>query len=202
MIYSSTLHAAVVTFLRMRVFNVLLLSAMLVVTAGPVMAVPLKLDYNQSRINVAVSATIDSFVGRLQKYQATIDCSSGHRLPGKAKVAFDFADLKTGNPDRDAAMRQWLGYDANPTASFVLTGWKQNGTTNLALGDLTIHGVQKAITMPVTVINTGNRWDISGEADLDYRDFNLPIIHKMLVLTVHPNLKVTFHLAGRLPADQ
>jgi polyisoprenoid-binding protein YceI len=97
-------------------------------------------------------------------------------------------------------MLKWLEYTTNPKATFTLTGWQQNGTTNLAVGELTIHGVKKSIEMPVIAKNTGDNWDITGEADFDYRDFELPKIRKMLLLVVDPHLKVTFHLIGKLPA--
>lgn len=96
-------------------------------------------------------------------------------------------------------MLKWLEYTANPKATFALTGWQQSGTTNLAVGELTIHGVKKSIQMPATVKNTDGSWDIAGEANFDYRDFNLPKIRKMLLLVVDPHLKVMFHLVGKLP---
>lgn len=163
-------------------------------------AAPLEVDYQHSKINVDVHATIDSFVGHLDQYTATIDCQPSTNLPVKAAVSFDFKDLKTGKTDRDAEMLKWLDYSNNPTATFTLDGWKQEGTTNLALGDLTIHGVKKAVQMPVTIQHNGAEWDITGETDFDYRDFDLPKIRKMLVLVVDPHLKVTFHLVGKTPA--
>lgn len=160
----------------------------------------LSLDSKQSKIEVSVSATIDSFVGQLEKYQADIDCASNTNLPDKASVSFDFKDLKTGNPKRDKEMLNWLDYSKEPACTFTLTDWKTAGTTNLADGTITIHGVKKEIEMPVTVGHTGTNCEITGSADLNYRDFNLPIIRKMLLLTVDPHLHVAFHLVGTLPA--
>lgn len=160
----------------------------------------LTLDRKQSKIEVAVSATVDSFVGQLEKYQADIDCAPAVSLPDKASVTFDFKDLKTGNSSRDQEMLKWLDYSLQPSCSFTLTNWKTVGTTNFAEGTITIHGVKKTIEMPVTVGNTGTNCSITGTADLNYRDFDLPIIRKMLVLTVDPHLHVAFHLVGTLPA--
>lgn len=184
----------------MKRFNILLATAAFLGCVGISGAAPLEVDYQHSKVNVDVHATIDSFVGQLDKYTATVDCEPSTNLPAKAAVSFDFKDLKTGKTDRDAEMLKWLDYSNNPTATFALEGWKQDGTTNLALGDLTIHGVKKAIQMPVTIQHNGADWDIAGEADFDYRDFNLPKIRKMLMLVVNPHLKVTFHLVGKIPA--
>ena len=179
---------------------ILFLAVALAGLARPAAAALLEIDHRHSNIEVDVRATIDPFVGHLEKYQAAIDCNPATNLPAAAEVSFDFADLKTGDTNRDAAMLKWLEYDSNPRASFRLNGWRQNGATHLALGELTIHGVKQAVQMPVAVKNTGGTWDISGESDFDYRDFSLPKIRKVLVLTVAPHLKVTFHLAGKLAA--
>jgi polyisoprenoid-binding protein YceI len=184
----------------MKLFNVVLITVTFAGLAARTGAAPLELDQHQSKIEVAVSATIDSFVGHLEKYSATVDCEAATNLPTRAAVSFDFSDLKTGKPDRDAEMLKWLEYTTNPKATFALTRWQQSGTTNLAVGELTIHGVKKSIEMPVIAKNTGDNWDITGEADFDYRDFELPKIRKMLLLVVDPHLKVTFHLIGKLPA--
>lgn len=184
----------------MKLFNIWLATAAFAGCVGISGAAPLEVDYQHSKINVDVHATIDSFVGQLDKYTATVDCEPATNLPVKAAVSFDFKDLKTGKPDRDVEMLKWLDYGSNPTATFTLDGWKQDGTTNLALGDLTIHGVKKAIQMPVTIQHADGNWDITGEAAFDYRDFNLPKIRKMLMLVVDPHLKVTFHLVGKTPA--
>jgi polyisoprenoid-binding protein YceI len=161
-------------------------------------AAALTLDPKQSKIEVAVTATVDSFVGQLEKYQADINCTPTAHLPTTASVTFDFKDLKTGNPSRDTEMLGWLDYKNNPAGSFMLNNWKTLGTNHWAEGALTIHGVKKIIAMPVTITVTGANWNIAGSADINYRDYDLPIIRKMLLLTVAPHLHITFNLTGTL----
>ena len=182
---------------RMRSFNVILLVAGFTVLAITGRAAQLEIDRQRSKVEVAVNSTIDSFVGHLEKYQAAVECEPTAALPVKADVSFSFADLKTGNKDRDAAMLKWLEYDRNQTASFHLTGWYQAGTTNIALGNLTMHGVTIAVKMPVVIIHADAAWDISGQTVLNYTDFDLPKIRKALLLTVDSKLKVKFHLTGK-----
>jgi polyisoprenoid-binding protein YceI len=182
-----------------------LLSAILSVTAGSAIAfmagaAQLEINPEQSKIEVAVSSTVDSFVGHLAKYNAAIECVPSTVLPTGADLSFDFADLKTGNTDRDAAMLKWLQYDSNRTATFHLTGWNRAGTTNLAVGNLAIHGVSKEVQMPVVVSLTDTAWDISGETMIDYTNFKLPKIRKALFLTVNTKLEIKFHLKGKLAA--
>jgi polyisoprenoid-binding protein YceI len=177
----------------------LVLSAALAALSSTVVAGLLEIDTQQSKFEVTVNATLHSFVCHLDRYDAAIDCHSDVTLPAKADFSFDFADLKTGNTNRDAAMLGWLGYDATPKASFHLTGWQQTGTNTVALGEIVMHGVHRTVQIPVTVKNDGETWEISGRFNLDHRDFDLPKIRKALLLTVNPSLKVKFHLVGRLP---
>ncbi len=186
--------------LQMERFKLIALAAGFVVMAIAVSAAPLEIDPQQSKIEVAVSCTMDSFVGHLEKFQATIDCDPTASLPTKANVSFDFADLKTGDKDRDLAMLKWLGCDTNRTASFHLTSWSQTGTTDIAQGELKIHGVTVGVQMPVVVQHDATAWDISGQTVIDCKDFNLPKIRKALILTVNPKLKVKFHLMGKMGA--
>jgi polyisoprenoid-binding protein YceI len=181
-------------------FKVILLAAGIAAAAASTRAGQLEIDLQQSKVEVAVSTTFDSFVGHLEKYQAAVECSPAAALPSKTEVSFDFADLKTGDKDRDAAMLKWLEYSSNQTASFHLTGWDKTGATNIALGDLKIHGVTVAVKMPVSVKQLDGVWDISGQTMVNYIDFKLPKIRKALVLTVNPKLKVKFHLLGKIAA--
>jgi polyisoprenoid-binding protein YceI len=185
----------------MKVVNAVWLAAGIAAVAIAADGARLEIDPGQSRIEVAVTCTVDSFVAHLEKYQAAVECDRAADLPAKADVSFDFADLKTGEKGRDAAMLKWLGHDAKPTALFHLTGWELAGTTNIALGDLTIHGVTVAVRMPVTIKHAGEARDISGQAVFRYVDFKLPKIRKALLLTVDPKLKVSFQLSGKFAAN-
>jgi polyisoprenoid-binding protein YceI len=182
----------------MRILTIVLLAAGFATLAITARAAQLQIDPHQSKVEVAVSCSMDSFVGQVEKFQAVVECDPATALPARADVSFDFADLKTGKKDRDSAMLKWLEYDSNHLASFHLTGWTQVGTTNIALGELKIHGVTVTVKMPAAVKRDDTDWDIFGQAVLDYRDFKLPKIRKALVLTVDPKLKVKFHLVGKI----
>jgi polyisoprenoid-binding protein YceI len=165
---------------------------------GSAQSATLEVDARRSKIEVAVTSTVHDFEGELTNYQASIEWSPQDRLPAKTDLLFDFKDLKTGSQARDKEMLKWLKYSINPKAAFHLTGWKQDGTDAIALGDLTIHEVKKAIQIPVLVKKDGDDYDLTGAVGLDYRDFNLPVIRKALLFSVDPHLKVTFHLKGKL----
>ncbi len=95
-------------------FNVILAVAGLASVAAGTRAGQIEIDPQWSKLGVAVSSTVDSFAGHLQKYQATVK-----GIPTEAN--FDFADLKTGDKARNAAMLKWLVFNSKQTASFRLS---------------------------------------------------------------------------------
>ena len=168
----------------------------------PTLAALLQIDPGQSGIEVAVKSTAASFIARLEKYQAVIEFQSTQELPSKADLSFDFKDLKTGVQGRDSHMLHWLEYSKNPTASFHLKTWHVENGQAYAVGELTIHAVQREIRLPVVVKHQGETYDIQGSTELDHRDFGLPKIRQALLFTVDPHLKIKFHLVGRLDHPQ
>jgi polyisoprenoid-binding protein YceI len=186
----------------MKLFEVLFVAMGCAAATSPMRAAPLEIDPRQSKIEVAVSCTMDSFVGHLERFQSTIEWDPSAPLPAKADVSFDFGDLKTGNNDRDLAMLKWLRYETYPTASFHLTTWTQTGGTNIAQGQLIIHGVTTVVQIPVALTRDQTARGIFGEVVIDCRDFKLPRIRKALLLTVNPKLRVKFQLIGRMVSPQ
>ena len=155
------------------------------------------IDKANSHITIAVKSTIDSFIGTLADYVPSITVESGSGKVTRAKLAFQFTDVKTGNDDRDKVMHDWQQTGKFPTGSFVLDhiGAAPDGRLT-AVGAFSFHGVTQSLTMPVTIQWAGRVLPVDGEAVIDTRLHQLPIIRKLLVLTVDPMVKVSFHLVG------
>ncbi|MCU0792798.1 MAG: YceI family protein [Opitutaceae bacterium] len=163
--------------------------------------VPLQLDPAHSRVDIVVKATVDSFVGTLENYDANIRVDAATGEVRAADFAFHFTDVKTGNADRDEQMNEWQDTARHPDGAFhlaTLTRGTHGGL--LAAGTLTLHNVARELTFPVSVTHDGELYAIDGEATLDTRDFGLPVIKKFLLLKVDPSVKVRFHLQGRAKA--
>ncbi len=166
---------------------------------------PLAVDAAQSRVEVAVKATFDSFVGKLENFEAVImiDPESGGIV--RARFAFRFADVKTGNEDRDAAMHEWQDTPAHPEGVFTLGSIERDeaGTGLRARGTLVLHDRSKELVFPVSVTHDHDAYAIDGDATVDTREFGLPIIRKFKILKVDPEVHVRFHLQGATvpPAD-
>ena len=168
------------------------------VTAGAIAAEqPLALDAAQSRIEVAVKATVDSFTARLNHFEPVILVDDAGRIT-TARLTFQFRDLVTGKDKRDAAMHKWQQTDAFPSGSFELTALTPQAENRFnAAGRLTLHGVTREVQFPVTISRQGDVYALSGDVTLDTREFGLPVIRMYALLKVDPMVQVRFQLQGR-----
>lgn len=157
---------------------------------------PLVIDHAQSRVEVAVKATVDSFVGRLAAYEPSIVVDDDGRVKS-ARFAFHFRDLATGKEARDKAMHQWQQTDKYPDGLFVLTSLEPgpSGAAE-AFGRLTLHGVTRDVRFPVSINREGANYAIDGDARIDTREYGLPGIRMLALLKVDPVVHVRFHLQG------
>ncbi len=169
-------------------------AAILVSAADPV----LRLDREKSFVDVDVKATVDSFTGRLEKYQAAITTDATGRIKA-ATFDFRFADLKTGKTDRDAKMLEWLGAaDAVGKFELGVLALTPSGQGQ-ANGRLTFHGATQRIEFPVTIARSDRAYTITGEVTIDHRNWGLKVIRMMALLKVDPEVRIRFRLAGELP---
>jgi polyisoprenoid-binding protein YceI len=156
------------------------------------------LNRAESQVDIAVKATLNSFVAHLGDYDVaiTLDPESG-RVESAAFHA-DLAAVKTGRADRDHNMSVWLQTNEFPQVVFELGAVDRgpNGALT-ARGRFQLHGQQHDVRFPVTVTVSRGLTTIDGTATLDTRDFGLPII-RFLLLTVDPVVRVHFHLQGSL----
>lgn len=174
-------------------FRLLILALLLPLSLAA--ASTLKVDRTRSFVDVDVKATVGSFTGRLEAYEAQVTFEPAGKIK-TATFAFKFADLKTGEAKRDAEMIQWLG-GGDPAGSFQLAALAltPDGQGH-ATGRLTLKGRAELIEFPVTVTQLDGDWTVSGTATLRYTDWGLKVIRKMGVLKVDPEVKVRFKLIG------
>lgn len=159
----------------------------------------LKIDKSRTFVDVDVKATLD-FTGHLDAYEAKVNVDDAGKIRS-AIFSFKFTDLKTGKPDRDADMIKWLGGGV-PEGRFEMG--------NLALtpdgqgqvsGRLTFHGVTELVDFPINVTRADGVYTVTGEATVDYRNWNLKKYRRAFLFTVEPEVKVRFKLVGA-PAEE
>ncbi len=189
---------------RTAFISILLVSALMIGGMGPNAhaaesgaLVSIEIDADASHIGIDVRLSMGSFKGVLEKYDVRIQIDSGEKSVSAADLDFDFADLKTGNKRRDKDMLKWMDYENHPKASFRLDELVSQGEQLEARGTVTIHGVSRPIAFPVAITTEGERVTIEGSAKLNFLDFDLKPIRKMLFMTVKPEMNVDFHLEGR-----
>ena len=158
----------------------------------------LLLDRSESHVDIAVKATVDSFVARLEDFDVTVTIDPETAQVGSTVFRADLAAVKTGRADRDGDMNAWLQTVQYPQVRFELTAMDRGPDGALtARGRFQLHGRQRDVSFPAKVGVDHGLVTIDGSAALDTREFGLPVIRKFLVLTVDPVLHVRFHLQGK-----
>lgn len=176
--------------------HIALLALLAVTTAAA--EKPLTIDFAQSRVEIGVKATLDSFTGRLARYEPVVLIDDDGRI-ASARLTFQFRDVMTGKASRDEAMHKWQQTATFPAGEFTLASLEPaaNGAYT-AFGRLTFHGATRELRFPVSVTRHGPVYAVDGDAIVDTREHGLPIIRMMGILKVDPLVHVRFHLQGSL----
>lgn len=179
-----------------------LVMAGLLPVLGAAAPAPLVIDRAQSHIEIVVKATVDSFTGRLDAYEADIAAEGGQVTA--ATIRFRFADVRTGKDGRDEAMHEWQDTPKHPDGVFTLRSFAPTEVAGrlIAQGTLRFHDVTREIEFPVSITTDRTLYAIDGQAGINTQDFGLPIIRKLGLLKVDPLVKVRFHLQGTVTAGQ
>jgi len=160
----------------------------------------LVVDPAHSRVEIGVKATVDSFVGSLEHYDASIRVDEAGVIT-QARFRFHFSDVITGKARRDAKMHEWQDTAHHPDGEFVLRSLERAPDGRwVGHGLLRFHDVEHALDVPIAVTSDGPLLAIDGEAVVDTRDFALPVIRLLGLLKVDPQVAVRFHLQGSLAA--
>ncbi len=124
---------------------------------------------------------ISNVRGRFTRFSGTILYDSLDNSRSSVSVTIDAASVNTENQERDNDLRSSNFFD---TATFPQMVFKSKRIEPqcegyLCVGDLTMHGVTKEISVPFTILGRqkdpwGNeRLGFEGELKLDRRDFGL-----------------------------
>jgi polyisoprenoid-binding protein YceI len=165
-------------------------------------AVHFRPEPTTSKIDVDVSATVGSFVGEVQTFEADFRIPRDETGPASGTLSFDFRDLETHEKKRNEHMLRWLDYRANPKATFTLDELARETEQWIAIGSLEAAGVRRPVRIPVDISFGEERAEVDGRLTVDHRDWGLEIIRLLFVLTVEPEFDIIFHLEGPIePSD-
>lgn len=115
-------------------------------------------------------------VGRTSEVTGTLTVSDGQVTAATFDV--DMRHFKSPESRRDRQFNgQIMSVDQFPTAKFVLTEpvpLPSAGATVPAVGDLTLRGVTKPVTMSMSALDCGPYADIVGSTKIVFSDFSIP----------------------------
>lgn len=107
------------------------------------------LDAQHTQVGFSVKhMAISTVRGRFTKFNGAGETDASGKLT-KATFTIDAASIDTNQEQRDAHLRSADFFDAeqHPTLSFTATTIEQNGTNITIVGDFTMRGVTKPVTL-------------------------------------------------------
>jgi polyisoprenoid-binding protein YceI len=138
-----------------------LLAALILALAPPILGqappTAYKVDPDHSNVAFTIRHFVSNVTGRFNDFEGTIRYDK--LAPAASGVEFTVrtTSIDTGNNDRDEHLRSPDFFDAQkfPSLTFTSTEVKAKDASTLEVtGDLTLHGVTRRITLPVTVLGT------------------------------------------------
>ena len=123
-----------------------------------------KIDPSKSTIAFRVRHMLGNARGKFAKFSGTIEADREHPERSSVNVQIAAASIDTGIAKRDEHLRGELFNVAKyPEITFKSRQVKQTGpTAGEIIGDLTMHGVTREITLSVQMLsNDGRRWKVT-----------------------------------------
>lgn len=157
----------------------------LMLAAGPLYAADYVIDTKGAHAGIEFKIShlgISWLKGRFNTFDGNFSYDPAKPEDSKITVNIDVASIDSNHAERDKHLRSadFLETDKYPKAQFVSTAYKDNGDGTAALmGDLTLHGVTKHVTIAVTKMGEGNdpwggyRVGFEGTAELKLKDFGI-----------------------------
>lgn len=160
-----------------------------------------------SRVGFDAKSTLHDFSGVTTKVRGTFHAnlaSPGASFTGT--IACDAAALDSGVEGRDEAMREHLAAAEHPAITFTAQSFVADAdgvdvakmtSKGSVTGTMRIRGVEKQMSMPVTITVDGSRRvRIEGQAKVHLPDYGVPVPDKV-VIKMQPDVDVWIALRAR-----
>jgi polyisoprenoid-binding protein YceI len=111
--------------------------------------------------------------GEFRELKGLISFDDANLAASKFNVTIDVASINTGNGMKNthAKSAKWFDAEKYPTISFESSAITKTSTGYEAKGTLTMHGVQKEITLPFTFTNNV----FAGSFEINRLDYNVNV---------------------------
>ena len=140
------------------------------------------IDKTHSEVACQVRHLLTKVRGRFSEFSGTVRFDQEHPEQSSASLTIDASSIDTGTPDRDAHLRSddFFAVGSYPTLTFTSSHVVHTGDDAYDVeGTLTIRGVAKVVSLPVTYFGTakdpwGNvRAGFETSITLNRKDFGL-----------------------------
>ena len=116
-----------------------------------------QIDRAHSSVGFSIRHFVSRTTGRFNQFNGMIDYDPAAPEKMMIETTIQTRSIDTGNDRRDGHLRgaDFFEVETYPTIMFKSKSAKMDGEKILVTGDLTMHGVMKSITIPVTVLGVG-----------------------------------------------
>jgi polyisoprenoid-binding protein YceI len=115
------------------------------------------IDKTHSEVAFQVRHLLTKVRGRFTEFTGTVSFDHEHPQQSSVSLTIDASSVDTGTPDRDIHLRgdDFFAVGTHPTLTFTSSRVVKTGDAAYdVFGTLTIRGVAREITMPVTYLGT------------------------------------------------
>ena len=170
--------------------------------AVPAWAAPPAWTVDHAASKVAIGSTFDGQAvgGVFRKWDADIRFDPKDLTHSSANVTIDVGSVTTGDADRDTALPDmpWFWAAKYPKATFVSHSFKALGGSRYeAAGDLTIRGVTKPLTLPFTLVITGDTAKMNAAVSVNRLAFGIGQGEWQTTQVIPAAVQVTIALTAR-----
>jgi len=142
----------------------------------------LEIDRSHSAVAFQVRHLLSKVRGRFTDFAGTIDFDHAHPQRSRIAVVIQAASIDTAEPDRDKHLRSadFFEVEKFPTLTFTSTSVTPRGGNRYdVVGDLTIHGVTRQVTLPASFLGSmqdpwsNEKFGFEAELTVNRKDFGL-----------------------------
>lgn len=153
-----------------------------------------------SRVRFKSAFSGTSFEGRFERWDARIAFDPKKPSASKAFVTFDLASVTTGDRDRDETLptADWFDVAKFPRATFTTIAIRRvGGSRYQAIGNLTLKGIVRRVTLPFTLAIQGDTARMNGQLVIDRSHFGIGRGQFADAATVPLDVVVTISITAR-----
>jgi polyisoprenoid-binding protein YceI len=153
------------------------------------------IDPAASKLSFNGSSTLHDFAGTAKIASGMVILNGPTSL---GVIEADATSMNTDSSGRDSKMHdEIMATKTWSTVRFEVNGFTSNATGGVATGWWTMHGVTRAISIPITLTpgSAGTPTHATSVFVVDIREWDIPVPRAALIITVDPNITVHVDLS-------